>query len=395
MQVNPRLLTINESATVHIADRIRELESKGQKVIKLQSGDPDFVTPRAIIEAACSAMRSGLTHYAASRGLPDLREAIGRKLKNENNVTYDPKTEILVTHGGVHAIFIAMSSLIGPGDEVLIIDPCWNPYVSSTIIAGGKPVRVPTDPKNGFRVRADDLEEAVSERTKLLVVNSPANPSGVVLRKEELESIAELANEHDLRVIADEVYERLIYDGHDHTSLASLPHMVDRTITVNSFSKTYAMTGWRIGYLAADHELVDHILKTSQYSITNVAPFVQKGALAALTDPSVEKSVKRMMMSYAERRQSIIDALESVEDIGVVIPQGAFYFMLDVSKADRDSKRFANELLEKKHVGVVPGETFGVCAEGYVRITFAASNAQVLEGLSRLIRMVQGPSKTL
>jgi aspartate/methionine/tyrosine aminotransferase len=392
VQVNPRLLTITESATVHIADRIRELEAKGRKVIKLQTGDPDFATPRPIVEAACSAVKDGLTHYSASRGLADLRVAIGKKLRSENKVTYDPKTEILVTHGGVHAVFIAINSLIRPRDKVLIIDPCWTPYVSSTIIAGGKPVRISTYPEDGFRVRAERIEDAIDEGTRLLIVNSPSNPSGAVLSKEELKCIAELAQAHDLYVIADEVYERLVYEGRKHISLASLPGMKERTITVNSFSKTYAMTGWRIGYLAANPELVNQILKFSQYSITNVCPFVQKGALVALTDRSLEKSVERMMGTYSKRRQKIIKALKGIDKIGMVIPQGAFYFMLDVSKADGNSKRFANELLERNQVAVVPGEAFGRCAKGFVRITFAAPDEQIFEGLSRLIRIVQSQS---
>jgi len=387
--MNPKLVQIEQSVTVRIADMARGIESRGKHVIKLQTGDPDFDTPGIIVEAAYAAMKAGHTHYVASRGLPDLRKAIADKLSRTNGLNYDPASEILVTHGGVHAIFVTINALIKPGDEVLIIDPSWMPYASSTIIAGGNPVRIATDQQGGFQLQIEQIEAHLSESTRLLILNSPCNPTGQVLTAEELEGIADIVDRHNLYVIADEVYEKLIYDDYKHVSFASLPGMRERTVTINSFSKTYAMTGWRVGYLAASRKLVDQILKMSQYSITNVAPFVQKAAIVALTHPEVQAFVDTMRETYDKRRKRALKELEAIEGIRTVIPQGAFYFMINISRFCRDSTEFANRFLQKEFVGVVPGVGFGQCAEGFIRITFAAAEEQIMEGITRLRHLLQ------
>jgi len=387
--MNSKLSQIKESVTIHIADMARKIERGGERVIKLQTGDPDFSTPDIIVEAACAALKAGHTHYADSRGLPDLREAIVHKLKQENDLDYDPISEIIVTHGGIHAIFISINTLIEKGDEVIIIDPCWMPYVSSTFIAGGKPIRISSDLQNGLQLRIEQIEACLSERTKLLILNSPCNPTGKVLNIKEMEQIAGLAERYNLYVISDEVYEKLIYDDNQHVSFASLPGMKERTITVNSFSKTYAMTGWRIGYLAAKKNLVDQILKLSQYTITNVAPFVQKAAVVAMSHPEVEQFVSAMKEQYDRRRRRAIEELQAVEGVRVIVPQGAFYLMIDISKFSRDSAQFANNFLKEKYVGVIPGVSFGQCAEGFIRMTFAASEDQIMDGINRLGHMLR------
>lgn len=387
--MNPKLAEIKQSITVSIADMAREVERQGKHVIKLQTGDPDFATPDAIVEAAYSALKAGHTHYVASRGLPELRQAIADKLSRENNLDYDPTSEVLVTHGGIHAIFAAINALIETGDEVLIIDPSWMPYVSGTLIAGGKPVRIATGPQEGFRLHIKQIEASLSQRTRLLMLNTPCNPTGVVLSAEELQEIAEIVKRHNLYVIADEVYEKLVYDDHKHVSFASLPGMSERTITINSLSKTYAMTGWRIGYLAAKSKLVEQILKISQYSITNVAPFVQKAAIVALTNPQAQAFVGLMRKTYDKRRKRAIKELGAIKGIRTVVPQGAFYFMVDISGFCPDSVEFAHRFLEKESVAVVPGVGFGQCAEGFIRITFAAADEQITEGIARLGRMLR------
>ena len=390
--MNPKLVQIQQSVTVRIADMAREIECRGEHVIKLQTGDPDFDTPDTIVEAAYAAMKAGHTHYVASQGLPDLREAIADKLSRTNGLNYNPASEILVTHGGVHAIFVTINALIKPGDEVLIIDPCWMPYVSSTVIAGGKPVRIATDPQEGFRVQLEQIAAHLSKRTRLLILNSPCNPTGQVLTAEELEGIADMVDRHNLYVIADEVYEKIIYDDHKHVSFASLPGMRERTVTINSFSKTYAMTGWRVGYLAASWELVDQILKMSQYSITNVAPFVQKAAVVALTHPEVQAFVDAMREVYDRRRKRVIEELEAIEGIRMMMPQGAFYFMINISRFCGDSTEFTRRFLAKEFVGVAPGVGFGQCAEGFIRITFAVAEEQIMEGIARLRHMLRNES---
>lgn len=387
--MNPKLAEIKQSITVSTADMAREVESQGKHVIKLQTGDPDFATPDAIVEAAYSALKAGHTHYVASRGLPELRQAIADKLSRENNLDYDSTSEVLVTHGGIHAVFAAINALIDTGDEVLIIDPSWMPYVSCTLIAGGKPVRIATDPQEGFRLHIKQIKAHLSQRTRLLILNTPCNPTGVILSAEELQELAELVKRHNLYVIADEVYEKLVYDNHKHVSFASLPGMSERTVTINSFSKTYAMTGWRVGYLAARPKLVEQILKISQYSITNVAPFVQKAAIVALTHPKVQAFVGVMRKTYDKRRKRAIKELGAIQGIRTVVPQGAFYFMVDISGFCRDSIKFANRFLEKEFVAVVPGVGFGQCSEGFIRITFAADEKQIMEGIARLGHMLR------
>ena len=382
--MNPRLAQVKESITLQIADLAREIERSGEPVIKLQTGDPDFATPQVIIEAAHQAMKDGYTHYAATRGLPELRQALAHKLYHENGVEYDPNTEILVTNGASHGIFAALQALLEPGDEVLIMAPFWMPYASSTLIAGGCPIQVPTDPRRGFRFDLDQLEARVSSRSRLLMLNSPNNPSGQVLTREDLAAVAQLAEAHDLWVLVDEVYEKLIYDGKEHISFATLPGMKERTITVNSLSKTYAMTGWRVGYVAAGSSLVEEMLKIAQYSGTNVAPFSQRAALIALTDPSLHPFVKEMVQTYDRRRRKVMTAVDEIEGLGMSLPEGAFYFMLDISNFCQDSTAFTYRLLEKARVGVVPGASFGDCAEGWVRITFAVEEEPLLEGLERL-----------
>lgn len=387
--MNEKLAQIQQSVTIRVADMIREIEGRGKSVVKLQTGDPDFSTPDVIVQAAFDAIKEGQTHYVNSRGLPELREAIADKLRQENGLDYDPKREILVTHGGIHGVFATLNAVIEAGDEVLIVDPCWMPYVSSTIIAGGKPVRIATDPRSDFRVTINQIESHITSHTKVLIINTPCNPTGNVLTSDELGKIAALAEYHDLYVIADEVYEKLVYDGCEHVSIASLPGMRERTITVNSFSKTYAMTGWRVGYLAARREIVDQILKISQYSITNIAPFIQKAAVIALTDPEVQRFVETMRDIYDKRRKLAIKRLEAIEGVSTIDPQGAFYLMIDISRFCLNSTKFSSRFLEKELVGVVPGVGFGQCAEGFLRITFAAAQEQIMEGIARLEQMLK------
>ena len=389
VDLNRKVLSLKQSPTLAIADRVRSMEADGRSVVKLQTGDPDFDTPPRIIEAAINAMRSGLTHYSNTRGLPELREAIAEKMALENGVRLDPGREILITHGGAHAVFAAVNALVNPGDEVLIPDPCWTPYASAATLAGATPVRVPTVVECSFKLTADDVRGRASSRTRALILNSPANPSGAVLDRAELGAIGEVSRELDTWVVADEVYERLVYDDHTHTSIASLPGMADRTITIGSFSKTYAMTGWRLGYLSAPAGVCDQILKVSQYTVTNVSPFIQSAGLVALTDDDVASAVMQMVETYARRRRRAVDALTSATSIGFVEPAGAFYVLLDASRLGLDGDALALRLIEEEGVALVPGSGFGSAATSHARMTFAAPDDELDEGLRRIVRFAE------
>lgn len=379
--MNPRVLQIQESVTIKMADLAREIERQGERVIKLQTGDPDFATPEVVIAAAHEAMKNGHTHYVSSRGLPELREALARKLRQENGCVYDPGTDILITQGAAHAIFITMQSLLEPGDEVLLIEPFYMSYASSIRIANGVPITVPTEAKEGFAVDLERLRQAITPRSRLLVLNSPCNPTGIVLKPAELEALAMLAAEFNLYILCDEVYEKLLYDDAQHLSIASLPNMRERTITINSMSKTYAMTGWRLGYIAAPGKIIAEMLKVFQYSATCVAPFVQKAAHVALTTPEMADYIEMMRRTYDRRRQAGLAAVEKIEGLRALRSEGAFYLMVDISDFCKDSVAFAFELLEKSHVSLVPGVAFGKSAEGWLRLTFAVQEETLVEGI--------------
>lgn len=384
--LNTNLLELSESATVALADRVRQMQNSGQKIHALQTGDPDFPTPQPIVDAAYRAMQEGQTHYCNSRGLPALRLAISRKLSESNQVEYDAATEILVTSGGVHAYYCALQAILNLGDEVLVTDPSWMTHVNLVGMAGGRAVRVPTTPDENFLPNIQSWERALSPRTIALVLNSPANPTGAVATRDYLGELNEFAARRNLFVISDEVYESILFDGREHTSFASLPQAKSRCLLVNSFSKTYAMTGWRIGYLAAPKTVISQALKASQNTITNVAPFVQKAAIAALTDTAVSSAINDMRAIYARRKQKVTEMWrESAAPVHIHEPQGAFYFFLDVRGLNLRSLEIAESLLTEVGVAVVPGSFYGSCGEGFLRMTIAAADETIVEGFRSLL----------
>ncbi len=398
MELNHQLQQIEESATVALADKVRKLKAEGKNIIALQTGDPDFQTPTPIVEAAYRAMRDGWTHYVASRGLPELREAITHKLRTVNQIEYDPDTEILVTNGGVHAYHCALSAILNPGDEVLIPDPIWMTHVNVAKMLGAVVKRVPSRPEGNFWPQIEDWEDAMSPRTVALVVSSPNNPTGSMASEEYLAALVQFATRNNLYIISDEVYESIVFDNRKHVPVASLPGAREKTLLVNSFSKTYAMTGWRIGYLATSATVIDQALKASQNSITNVSPFVQRAAICALTDPEVATKVKEMAACYQQRRDLALHVLKFPPgaDIGVVEPQGTFYLFLDVRKLGIRSDVVAARLLDEALVSMVPGSVYGGCGEGFLRMTIAASERDIEAGLHRLLEWaVQASCKRL
>ena len=386
-KINPHIAAMGEAATVALADRVRRLRAAGRTIIALQTGDPDFPTPLGIVEAAARAMRDGDTHYCDSRGLPELRQAIADKLQRVNGLAYDPEREILVTCGGIHAYYCALQGLVAPDAEVLIPDPIWMTHTNIAQVLGRRVVRVPSRAEDKWWPTLETWARAVTPRSAALVLNSPGNPTGSVAPREYLEAVSQFAARHDLWVISDEVYENILYEGRTHVPFAGLPGAKARTILMNSFSKTYAMTGWRIGYLAAPAEVISQALKASQNSITNVAPFLQKAATFALGDAEVQKESAQMAQAYARRRNLVLSVASGYPrtPIGITPPQGAFYFFFDVRSLGGTSLEIAEQLLEEAGLSVVPGSAYGACGEGFLRMTIAASDEDVEAGMRALL----------
>lgn len=372
------------SSTVAISDRARALQQQGVNVVNLGGGDPDFDTPRHIVDAGVEAIRGGQTHYVASQGIPAFRKAIAEKLSRENGLSYDPDREIVATASGKLALYIALESLLDPRDEVLYLEPAWVSYRPLIELVGGCPVAVSLSPADNFAVRSTLLERKITPRTKAILINSPNNPTGRVLGPEELQVIREVALKHDLWVVSDEIYEHLVYDGHRHVSIATLPEMRDRTVVVNGMSKAYAMTGWRIGYLAAPSVLSEQILKVQQHVVTCAASFGQIAATEALQGP--QDCVKTMRQEYDKRRRRIAEALNSIPGVRCPLPEGAFYFFPEVDYRDYDSWQIAEYLISEAHVAVTPGQAFGEAARKNIRLTYATSMANLLEAVERMRR---------
>jgi len=388
--LNAQFKALGQSPTVAMYDRVSALKTSGRKIIGLQVGDPDFTTPQPVMDIASKAMQAGLTHYAPSRGFPDVRLAAASKLSRDNDVSYDPQTEILITHGGVHAYYLAMQSILNPGDDVLIPDPSWATHENLVMMLRGNVIRVPAHADRGFIPYFDSWKKALTPGTRVIVLNYPSNPTGAYPSREYLQKLQDFAAEHNLWIVSDEVYENLYY-GEKPTSAAAFEGAKERTILVNSLSKTYAMTGWRVGYLAAPVSIIENALKASQNSITCVAPFVQKAAAFALTDPHIQQAAAEMRAAYARRRGLVLRIAHELESEKVLVtpPMGAFYFFLDFRPLKMTSLEICERLLEEAGVGLVPGSAFGEQGEGFVRMTIAASDEDVEAGFRKIVEWAE------
>jgi aspartate/methionine/tyrosine aminotransferase len=388
--LNAQFEALRQSPTVAMYDRVSALKASGRRIIGLQVGDPDFATPQPVMDVALRAMQAGLTHYAPSRGFPDLRRAAATQLSRDNGVSYDPQTEILITHGGIHAYYLAMQSILNPGDDVLIPDPSWATHANMSTMLRGRVIRVPAPAENGFIPYFDSWAEALTPETRAIVLNYPSNPTGTYPSREYLQKLQDFAAEHNLWIVSDEVYENLYYEEKP-TSAAAFEGANERTILVNSLSKTYAMTGWRVGYLAAPPAAIENALKASQNSITCVAPFVQKAAAFALTDPIIQQSAAEMRAAYSRRRDLVLRIAHELESEKVLVtpPQGAFYFFLDFRPLKMTSLEICERILEEAGVGLVPGSAFGEQGEGFVRMTIAASDEDVEEGFRKIVEWAE------
>lgn len=372
------------SSTVAISDRARQLQQQGVNVVNLGGGDPDFDTPAHIADAGVKAIRSGQTHYVASQGIPALRQAVAEKLLRENGLSYDPAKEIIATASGKLALYIALESLLDPDDEVLYLEPAWVSYRPLITLIGGRPVAVPLSPSENFAVRAEQLEKKVTPRTKAILINSPNNPTGRVLTEQELQAIRDVAVKHDLWVVGDEIYEHLVYDEHRHVSIATLPDMRERTVVVNGMSKAYAMTGWRLGYLAAPAALTEQILKVQQHVVTCATSFGQVAAAAALQGS--QDCVETMRQEYDRRRRRISEALNAIPGVRCPLPEGAFYLFPEIDYKGYDSWQLAEYLISEAHVAVTPGQAFGESARKNIRLTYATSMENLTEAVERIKR---------
>lgn len=388
--LNAQFEALRQSPTVAMYDRVSALKASGRKIIGLQVGDPDFSTPQPVMDIALKAMQDGLTHYAPSRGFLDLRLAAASKLGRDNGVSYDPQNEILITHGGIHAYYLAMQSALNPGDDVLIPDPSWATHANMVTMLRGNVIRVPAPAQSGFIPFFDSWQKALTPKTRVIVLNYPSNPTGAYPSREYMQKLQDFAAEHNLWIVSDEVYENLYYEEKP-ASAAAFAGANERTILVNSLSKTYAMTGWRVGYLAAPAAIIENALKASQNSITCVAPFVQKAAAFALTDLYVQQSAAEMRAAYARRRELVIRIAHELESEKVLVtpPQGAFYFFLDFRPLKMTSLEICERILDEAGVGLVPGSAFGEQGEGFVRMTIAASDEDVEAGFRKIVEWAE------
>lgn len=384
MALSDRLEHVNPS-------EIRKLFNLAQGVeglISLGIGEPDFDTPEHIKEYAKEALDKGLTHYSPNAGILELREAIAEKLKRDNGIVADPKTQIMVTVGANQIILMGLATFLNDNDEVLIPSPMFVSYAPAVFLAGGKPIEVPTYEENEFRLSVDELGKYVTPKTRALIINSPNNPTGAVLKKKDLEEIADFAVEHDLIILSDEVYEYFIYTGANHYSVASLNGMFDRVITINGFSKTFAMTGWRLGFAVAREDMIEKMTRFQMYNATCPVTFIQYAAAEALRDKRSWEAVEKMRKEYDRRRKMVWKRLNEM-GLPTIKPKGAFYIFPRIRDTGLTSKEFSELMIKEARVALVPGSAFGGSGEGYARVSYATAYEKLEEAMNRIEKVLK------
>jgi aspartate aminotransferase len=380
MEISERAAQLTPSLTLSIDSKAKAMKAEGIDVCGFGAGEPDFDTPEHIKAAAIEALQAGFTKYTPSAGIPELRAAIAEKFATDNGLTYRAG-QVIVSNGAKHSCYNAILATCQPGDEVIIPAPYWVSYPDMVRLVGAEPVIVPTMERNNWKMRPEDFENAMTPRTKMLIMNTPCNPTGSVYTREELEAIVEVASGEDIYILSDEIYEKLVYDDAKHVSIASLSQEAyDLTITVNGFSKSYAMTGWRLGYLAAPEAVAKAVDSIQSHTTANPSSFSQRGALAALKGD--QQAVSDMREEFDMRRNYMIDRLSKIPNVTAVKPQGAFYVLLNISQLGLTSQNFADRLLSKANVAVVPGVAFG--DDRTIRLSYATSIDIIKKGLDRL-----------
>ena len=389
MELSRKAQAIEPSLTLAITAKAKEMKEKGIDVISFSAGEPDFNTPKNIINAAIKAMEDGNTKYTSVNGILQLREAICKKFKDDNGLEYNP-SQIVVSTGAKQSLANTFLSILNPGDEVIVSTPYWVSYPELIKLADGKPVFVEGDEKSNYKFTKENLEKAVTAKTKAIVLNTPNNPTGTIYNKEELEVIADFAKKYNIIIISDEMYEKLIYDNENHISIASLSKdAYERTIVINGLSKSYAMTGWRIGYCAASEKIAKLMMSIQSHVTSNVCSITQYAALEALNGPQDE--ITKMINEFEKRRNYMINRIESIDNLSIVKPKGAFYIMINIEnclgkeingKILNDSMEFCASLLENEKLAVIPGKAFGL--NNYIRVSYATSMEAIKEGLNRI-----------
>jgi len=379
MEISSRAAQLTPSLTLTIDSKAKAMKSEGLDVCGFGAGEPDFDTPEHIKAAAVAALEAGFTKYTPSSGIPELRQAISEKFATDNLLEYRP-SQVIVSNGAKHACYNAILATCQPGDEVIIPAPYWVSYPDMVRLAGAEPVIVPTTERNAWKLTAENFENAMTPRTKMLIINSPCNPTGAVYTREELQAIVEVAAEEDISILSDEIYEKLVYDDTKHVSIASLSkEAYDLTITVNGFSKSYAMTGWRLGYLGAPDAIAKAVDSIQSHSTSNPCSFAQKGGVAALKGD--QQPLADMRDEFDMRRNYMFDRISKIPNITAVKPRGAFYVLVNISQLGLTSQNFADRLLSKASVAVVPGAAFG--DDRTIRLSYATSIDVIKKGLDR------------
>ncbi len=387
--ISHRAANITPSVTLAITAKAKKMKADGISVIGFGAGEPDFGTPDFIVEAAKKALDENFTKYTPSSGMPALRQAIADKLRRENGLFYEP-SQIIVSNGAKHSLFNAMAATVDPGDEVIIPSPYWLTYPELVRLCDGVPVFVRTEEELGFKLSPAALDAAITPKTKWLILNSPSNPTGAVYSREELSALAEVCIRRDIGVISDEIYEKLVYAGAEHVSIASLPGMAERTVVVNGLSKSCAMTGWRIGYLAAPKEIAKAVDGLQSHATSNANSIAQAASVAAITNPEEDRFLHRMVEAYDARRKFMFQAVSAIPGLSCHEPKGAFYLFVNVSgilgrtcrgKVLKDAVDVADQMLESG-VAVVPGNAFG--APDHIRLSYALSMEDIREGMKRI-----------
>lgn len=390
VKIAERMDRMAPSGIRKVNEKALAMERAGEKVIHFELGRPDFDTPEYIKEAACKALAEGKVHYTSNYGTMELRQAIADKLNRENYIDYRP-SEVLVTVGLSEAVFAVLAAILNEGDEILVPDPVWLNYVNVPNLLGAVPVTYSLKEETGFQIDLDEIRAKITPKTRAVVIVTPNNPTGGVLTEDILKELADIAVSNDLMVLADEVYERLIYDGAKHISIASLPGMKERTFTLNGMSKAYAMDGWRLGYVAAPETYIVTMNKFHQHNTTCAPSFVQAAAAAALTDEGDE--VNEMVKEYKRRRDCAVKAINEIPGLSCLCPKGAFYIFINCKELHMGCEELAAYLLEEAKIALVPGNVFGPGGEGYLRMSFANSYENVAEGCRRLREAVEKISK--
>jgi len=364
---------------------IREMSRKAknyENTLNLSVGEPGFVTPKHIIDVGINYLKEGKTHYTPNAGIDDLRKAIAKKVQKENHIEADPMKNVVVTAGATEAIMSALLTFVNPGDEVILPNPTWPNYMSQIQTVDATPVYANVYEESHFKMTADKIEPLITDKTKMLIVNSPANPTGALLTKDELEDIAKLVKKHQLYVISDEPYEKIIYNDYEHTSIGSIKEIENQVITVNSLSKTFAMTGWRIGYAVADEVIISNMIKLNENLISGVNEAFQRAAIEAIEN--AYEDTKNMVDYYAENRKLIVNGLNQVKGFSCEMPPGAFYVFPNIKEFNMSSEEVSNLILEKTGIITTPGDAFGDNGEGHIRLSFAGDRETIKEAIKRL-----------